>query len=229
MNRTQECFGDWLYYYVIKDSVCVLFLWVLGSVCGVSNITIQDSSDFTVRTLQTFSLLSSVPETPLTHILLSFLLSVLRNETRVREQQGSRLWTKSSLQTDQHTLTHSLFYLRTPPVQISESQWWKAEGEKKQLNLHSSMTPVCTGSVGGWLGSAHTPQKQRKAAAINQIKTHTHTPVLPSLWGLFPLQLWHQAGGVFSVCLHVSVSNCCHFYLAKTVFWDWQRFLCVCA
>lgn len=62
----------------------------LGSVYGVSNIPIQDISDITVRLFQTFSLLSSVPETPLTHILLSFLLSVLRNEKRVREQQDSR-------------------------------------------------------------------------------------------------------------------------------------------
>lgn len=57
-----------------------------------------------------------------------------------------------------------------------------ADGQQ-QMNLHSSGTPVCTGSVGGWLVSAHTPQKQQKAAAINHIQTHTHTytPVLLSL------------------------------------------------
>lgn len=58
-----------------------------------------------------------------------------------------------------------------------------ADGNQ-QMNLHSSRTPVCTGSVGGWLVSAHTPQKQRKAAAINRIQTrvHTHTDTYTHLY-----------------------------------------------
>lgn len=59
-----------------------------------------------------------------------------------------------------------------------------ADGNQ-QMNLHSSRTPACTGSVGGWLVSAHTPQTQRKAAAINRIQTrahtHTHTHLYSSL------------------------------------------------
>lgn len=82
-----------------------------------------------------------------------------------------------------------------------------ADGQKP-MNLHSSRTPVCAGSVVAQLESAHTPHRQETTAESNHTHSHTH---------LYFHLLEDDSQSGFR-CLMCLVNNCGYFYWAKTVF-----------